>query len=359
MKNCLPNKAVAKTYWLQFLKKHAVPIFLIGGFIFDNFTLRRSDRLFENLVLLGYVVISAGFIFWLNTAKNPSDRLKFWLVGAIQFCFGNLFSAFLIFYSRSGAVSASWPFLFLLVGLMIGNEVFKKRYQQLAFQVGTWFFAAFSFLIFFLPVILKSLSVWVFLLSGVVSLVAAGILVNGLMFFIKSQVEQSRRAIRIGVVGIYLAINILYFTNLIPPIPLAMKEGGIYHSVERSGNNYRVLAEKESWLDRLWPGQTFHVPAGQPLYLFSAIFSPSDLDTDIIHEWWHYNEGVGEWQLASRVAVPVVGGREGGYRLYSYLIPGVGQWRVDVETPRGQIIGRVKFEVENVAKAPDLVVEEK
>lgn len=341
-----------------FVKTHAVPIFLIGGFLFDNFTLRRSDRLFENLVLLGYVLLSGGLIMALNRYRGENERTRFWFVAAMQFCFGNLFSAFLIFYARSGALSASWPFLLLLVLLMVGNEVYKKRYQQLAFQVGTWFFTVFSFLIFFLPVVFKSLSAWLFVLAGLISLVLVAALVHGLMFFIKDQVKQSRQAIRYTVGGIFIVINLLYFTNLIPPIPLAMKEAGVYHHITRSGANYQVQAEKESIFEKLWPGQTLHLVDGRPIYFFSAIFSPAKLNTDIIHEWWYYDEEEKDWVMASRVPIAVIGGREEGYRLYSYLIPRAGQWRVDVETPRGQIIGRVKFNIENVNRAPQLTPEQ-
>ena len=43
----------------------------------------------------------------------------------------------------------------------------------------------------------------------------------------------------------------------------------------------------------------------------------------------------------------IAGGREGGYRGYTIkqrVMPG--DWRVDVETPEGRIIGRVSFRVE-------------
>lgn len=346
-----------KTNWLQFCKKHALAIALVVGFIFDNFTLRRSDRLAENLVLLAYLVLVAICIFLVNR-RESNAKLQFWAGAAMQFSLGNLFSAFLVFFSRSSALSASWPFLLMLVGVMIGNEVFKKHYERIAFQVGVFYFALFSFLTFFLPVIFKNLSAWIFILSGVVSLLVIAGLVHGLLRVFGDRVKQSRQSIYLGVGGIYLAINILYFTNLIPPIPLAIKEAGIYHSVSRSGGSYQVLAEKESWIDYLWPGETLHVVSGQPLYLFSAIFSPSELDTNIINEWQYYNNNARSWETVSRVSIPIIGGREGGYRLYSYQVVYPGLWRVDVETSRGQVIGREKFKVKGATHAPQLYQEQ-
>jgi hypothetical protein len=47
-----------------------------------------------------------------------------------------------------------------------------------------------------------------------------------------------------------------------------------------------------------------------------------------------------------RVELPVRGGRGGGYRTYSVktgLTPGA--WRVNVETPTGALLGRLRFNV--------------
>ena len=50
---------------------------------------------------------------------------------------------------------------------------------------------------------------------------------------------------------------------------------------------------------------------------------------------------------ADRIPIRISGGREGGYRAYSFkqrLDPG--EWRVDVESQDGRIIGRVSVQVE-------------
>lgn len=339
---------------IPFCKKHALVIFLVGGFIFDNLTLRRTDRLAENLVLLAYLILAFFFIFVVNNSQS-GGRLKFWSGAALQFCFGNLFSAFVIFYWRSGALAAVWPILALFVAMMIGNEVLKKYYERLTFQIAVFYLALFSFLVFFIPILLKNINTWVFLVSGLVSLVVVYLLVRLLFWQIGEQSNQSRRPIIASVVSIYIAINILYFTNLIPPIPLAMKDAGVYHSVARSGSGYEVVVEKESWLAWLWPGITLHVAPGGSVYVFSAIFSPSQLDTTIVHNWQYYDTIKEKWQDAGKIMVPVVGGRLDGYRLYSAQSVRPGSWRVDVETVRGQVIGRIKFKVALVSKTPTLI----
>ena len=54
---------------------------------------------------------------------------------------------------------------------------------------------------------------------------------------------------------------------------------------------------------------------------------------------------------ADRIPIKISGGREGGYRAYSLkqrLDPG--DWRVDVESQDGRIIGRVSVQVVGAAE---------
>jgi hypothetical protein len=54
-----------------------------------------------------------------------------------------------------------------------------------------------------------------------------------------------------------------------------------------------------------------------------------------------------------RVVVNIVGGRQDGYRWYTYKTgPRPGQWRVNIETSDGRSIGRVRFAVEEQAVPP-------
>ena len=56
------------------------------------------------------------------------------------------------------------------------------------------------------------------------------------------------------------------------------------------------------------------------------------------------------------VTLPVIGGRDGGYRTYtvkSYLTRG--RWRVNVETTQGQVIGRILFNVIPVEVEPHVL----
>jgi hypothetical protein len=54
---------------------------------------------------------------------------------------------------------------------------------------------------------------------------------------------------------------------------------------------------------------------------------------------------------ADRIPIKISGGREGGYRAYSFKQGlGPGDWRVDVEAEDGRIIGRVAVTVTSQAE---------
>src|SRR3989344_746768 len=114
--------------------RHWSSISLIGGFILDNLTLRRIDLFFENLVFLIYIGICAISITFLSFHEAGrlqgrwAEKLHTPFLLLLQFAFGGLFSGFFIFYTRSATLAASWPFLLILLALLIGNEVLKKRY---------------------------------------------------------------------------------------------------------------------------------------------------------------------------------------------------------------------------------------
>ena len=134
--------------------------------------------------------------------------------------------------------------------------------------------------------------------------------------------------------------------NVIPPLPLSLQDASVHYSVTRTEDGaYLMQSERQGWLGffRLVP--RFHVAPGVPIYFYSAVFSPTSLNTEIIHEWQTYDSRRG-WITADRIALSVRGGRDGGYRTYSAksgIKPGA--WRVNVETPTGAILGRYRFNV--------------
>jgi hypothetical protein len=93
------------------------------------------------------------------------------------------------------------------------------------------------------------------------------------------------------------------------------------------------------------------------VYAYSAIFSPTSLNTTIVHQWQFYDLKRG-WITMDRIELPVRGGRGDGYRTYS-VKTGVtaGAWRVNVETTNGALLGRLRFNIVLQASDPPLVIQ--
>jgi MFS family permease len=346
-------------------ERYVSPVTLVTGFIFDSLMLKRIDIFFTNALLISYLLIAALSILILNIsvskreeAEQEGSILHAALVFMMQFSFGGLFSASFLFYSRSGSVAGSWPFLVLILAYILGNELFRKNYKRLGFQVAALFSALFSFLIFFFPVVLRRMDDAMFLLSGIASLILTGFFVYVLSWFTPQRVRMGAPILAGSVFGIFALINTLYFTNLIPPIPLALKELGVYQSLSKfPDGSYLLTGDRRSWFESLAGRATVHMRPDEPLYAFNAIFAPASLSTDIIHVWQYYDEKSG-WVTSSQMRLSIIGGRENGFRTYSIkrnMFPG--PWRINVETPRGQLLGRLTFDVALADGSEDLVTD--
>src|SRR5262249_26712404 len=159
-----------------------------------------------------------------------------------------LWSAFVIFYGRSAVVAASWPFLLMLVAILVGNEVFRKYHSRLAFACVLLFFALFSYAIFVLPMFTGTMGRQTFLQSGLFAVAAFTLVLMLLWALGPERIRGAWRHIAAGAFGVYAAINLFYFTNILPPLPLALANAGIFHTVTKTGADYQVAGEPQSWL---------------------------------------------------------------------------------------------------------------
>jgi len=357
----LPQSTEEMIHWYE---RYVAPVALIAGFLLDTYVfLDRVDVLSGNLFLLSYLAIAACGIMLLNAIEAGRLRHRAYLAIApyvsivIQFAFGGLFSGYLSLYSRSASFAATWVFIVIIAALLLGNERFRRLYTRMSFQIAIWFTALFSFLIFFLPVVFKYIGPWMFVASGVLSLAIAAVFLYALSYVAPAIFSEQRTRIVRVIAVIFVVFNILYFTNIIPPLPLALKDAGIYHSVSKlsaqsaNGALYRLGGEATHWYETfLWRHPTYHRTAGEGMYVFTAIFAPNGLDTTVRHEWEYFEPQKKGWELKSTVNFEIHGGREGGFRGYSFKnAPEVGEWRVTVRTAHGQVIGRLNFMVAEVA----------
>lgn len=331
--------------------------FLIG-FAVDTVILKRIDLLVSNALLITYLTIVAVSMILLHRFASkppvwpPVRSIAEWIPFFAQFAFGGMFSGFLIFYSQAGSLVASWPFLTLIVGLIFANEFLRSYQVRLTYQSVLLFFCLFSFSIYAVPVVTGQMSALVFELSGALAAaVFAGFMALLGLIDIR-RVRMSLGPILLGTLTVYALITALYFSNILPPIPLALKDIGVFHSVTRQGDTYVAQTEGGQWYERL-RGVTVSVMPGQSLTVYSSVFAPTKLATSIVHRWERYEGGA--WVTVSTIPFGITGGRDGGYRGYSELsglVPG--EWRVSVETVRGQLIGRERFTVVEVQSTPAL-----
>lgn len=105
----------------------------------------------------------------------------------------------------------------------------------------------------------------------------------------------------------------------------------------------------QSVTDELVPGAPLQVLEAQSLrrnglVAFAAIRAPHGLSQSVAFEWRHRGA------LQDRITAVIRGGREEGFRLYSrkhnFPADPRGDWTVDLLTPQGQLIRRLRFSVE-------------
>lgn len=340
---------------ILFVRHHWLTVAFIAGFIVDNLTLNRVDQLFDNIVLLTYVILAmvAILLLYAGIAERLGERLsrvaRTYAPILMQYAFGGLLSGMLIFYGRSSSLVDSWPFMLLILLVIFGNETIKDRAGRLVYNLIIFFVGLSSYIVLVIPVLLGKMGPLIFIGSGILALVIMYGFFSVLSKIVPHFVEMQKRNIVFILGLIYVTLNFLYFTNLIPPIPLSLKHVGVYHGVERSTEGgYTLTYEKPAWWE--WyrdSDSVINVKSGESIFCYASVFAPARLATDIYHRWEYYDNNKGEWIEHSRISYGIQGGRGEGYRGYTKISNHeVGEWRCTVETARGQIIGKETFNIE-------------
>ncbi|MCG3120800.1 MAG: hypothetical protein ALAOOOJD_03642 [bacterium] len=336
----------------------------ISGFAWDSLTLTRIDSRLDNFILLAYT-LAAGILIavigLIERGRLRQSRLVtrlHWITGITHFFLGGLLSSYVVFYFKSAGVGKSFIFIGLLVGLMLANEFFAARLRNLKLLCAVYFFCCFAFLTFFLPVMTHKMNALMFICSGLLSFVVTGAIVAVIYF---GGIQQARRELLDMAwppVVIFLALVLFYFLNWIPPVPLALKSGGIYRTVKKVGTQYAVRYSQPRWW-QVWRNDDRHFAyaPGDTVYCFTAIFSPTGFANQFIVYDWQRKNAAGDWISTEpnphKTAIKE-GGRDGGWRSYSFkknITPG--KWRIEVKTAEEQrLLGRIPLEVIQVETPP-------
>lgn len=307
-----------------------------GGFLWDALTLGRAVGTLDLLLLLGYL-LGAGLIL-LVQGREIRFRFSEYLNLLLQFFFGGIFSALLIFYFLS---ASAWPgllFTGFLALLLIANEFLGSRYGRLTLSFAFFAFSSLMFFNFALPHLFRSLHPVFFFLAAALAL--------GLLFALRALSRPGIAKVTPAALSV-LAVVVLHLFRLLPPVPLVKKEMVIWRDYRFTDGVARGLIEKPAFYDLFKRSErTAHLQPGEKLYCYSAIFLPPGIETRLYHRWWRFDPGAGEWKKVFAVGFPVQGGRRGGYRAHSRaskLVPG--RYKVTVETEAGAVVGLHRFTV--------------
>ncbi len=330
------------------LRQTLPAIAFFGGFLWDALTIGRSVGALDLWLLTGYLAVAAALIRWLGWREaltqadvTPVAVAHGWRDSApyllLQFFFGGLFSALFIFYFKSSSHLPATLWALSLGALLVANEFLEEHYRRFTLTWALFGLCAILLLNFVIPHLVGSVAgFWFF-----ASTLAGAALTQWL------HLKTPRRPGRTEPVwAMAVALLLAYTFDLIPPVPLVKRDIAVGHGLTKVDGHYLLRLEKTPWWI-IWRrvSSELHLAPGERIYCVSAIFAPSGLSTRLYHRWQHNEEKLG-WQTYSHIGFNLVGGREAGYRGYTYkqnLAPGT--WRVRVETENGRTVAMHDFEV--------------
>lgn len=339
------------------LIKYWPVLFFVGGFLFDILTTDRIDQSFGLWMQMAYLSIASIIVFcnlrqpkWWEFPNALVSFLKKYSDEAVHFCFGSLFSVYTIFYFKSASLINSFLFMMVLISLLLINEL--PKLQKLGGPVKVTLLAVcwMSYFIYLVPILTGSIGLLSFLLS-----ITLGAGLNSLILVLahRNSRLESYNLQKDGIfptLGVALVFCILYFTKVLPPVPLALKDIGVYHAIKKEAGDYNLKYEKANWW-RFWESsaQTFLARPGDRVNVFVQVFSPTAFKEKLSINW--YNKTQGKWKKRDSIPIAISGGRDEGFRGYSYKQNyETGLWQVRISTSDQRELGRLSF---SIRKAPE------
>ena len=326
----------------------------IGGFLWDALTLGQRVKTLDFWRLCGFLLGEALLIYWLayryKHANLPPDsdnhtpsrwQLARWQAPylLLQFFFGGLFSALFILYVKSSGHFSAWFAAGGLGALLVANEFWRDNYAR-RFTLNWVLFALSAILLmnFVLPHAAGSLDARWFYVSAALGLLLAHVLYR-LAPGSPGRIEPAW-----GLAGVLL---LAWHLDMIAPVPLVKRAVGVGQQFSQHAGAYQLQVENsEKW--QFWRDQAtkIHLPQNSLLYGVSAVFAPRGVTAPLQHQWLRRSES-GDWITVTLIRFSASGGREGGFRGYSYLKnPTPGEWRLIVATQDGRTISTLAFSLE-------------
>lgn len=325
-------------------ERQAPIAFFLAGFLFDALTLTRIDDplviLQQALYLaLASILVAVEVRELKAPVAMPALLAMPWRYREefLHFILGSLLNSYAIFYFKSSSALTSFLFVVILMALLIINEFMRYGSARARVHVAFLGLCAVSFLVSLTPIVLGFIGVVPFLAANA----AAAALFYGYHRWLKADVKLVARPLAIT----QAVFALLYFLQVIPPVPLSVTYMGIFHDVRKKDGGYELVYTRSRW--KFWQSgdQTFEARPGDVIHCFAQVFSPSGFKDQLQVRWLHHHERLG-WQSSDAIPLAIVGGRSEGFRgvtKKSNYQPG--RWRVQVETRDGREVGRISFTV--------------
>ncbi|HEX4381764.1 MAG TPA: DUF2914 domain-containing protein [Myxococcales bacterium] len=325
--------------------------FFLGGFLFDAVMLSRID---EPLMLVqqgGYLIICGALIAYqqrlvLKKLEPPVRLRKVWHYAdhLLHFMLGTLLNAYSIFYFQSASGVTAICFVVFIAALLAVNEM--PRFHKLGPVVvyALYSICLTSYFAYLFPVLLGHLRPWMFYLSVGVASALLLLQIRYLLRWSESYLHVARHA-AIPAFGVQALFLLLYSLRLAPPVPLAIKQIGIYHDVKRVAGGWELSQQQGKWKFWQHADENFLERPGDKLFCFVRIFAPRHFKDAINIVWYHHDDELG-WRLAHRLPLSVSASSNVGFGTDAYLTePMKGDWRVEIESQDGRTIGQLRFKV--------------
>jgi hypothetical protein len=334
--------------------KHFLTVAFFAGFVVDYFTLPDiSNKWYPYIGLVyasivGLTILLKEWQLHLFAKGRGSKKFQNIVNIVLSFQLGSLLSYVFIYYVRGGDMFTNWPLYLFLLTCVFFNELSLSHSAKVVLNTTLLFVAIVFYLIFNTPLYYKEVSDQVFIRSIIFSILVCYLYAAILALFLYNQ--KLAHKIYIVAFAVPLLIGSLYFVNIIPAVPLALKDAALYSSVARtSAGEYDFVDVRKTAQTYLGFGEKEIVySSGRPLYFYAAVIAPAAVQSSISHTWQIYNSTTEKWDTVQKVEFPIVGGRKEGYRGYSILpYTEQGMYRVIVEVGSKRFIGQKVFRVSN------------